>query len=487
MIHLELSELKKQRRLAITWGITFLVIFPLLIFLGFLMSYSQGEKMKLLLANFYAFMTLHGLGMTMTLFSMSFSAVWCLLSTRYVKLNMKVGYFVYSTFLMGIIGLAISTLIGKFGPGSNIEYPLTFKDPTWFSWSIPVSIISLMILGIALLTGTLHVLFSLAKKHGGLSKILGWQYFGKTKHKEELPPIILITTISFLAGILAIAIGMSLLFIYLNQYFEKALIFDALLLNNMTFFFGDTLSNVSLFTLAGLIYTLLPEFTGRTWKTKKVLVFSWNATLLLILFACFQYVFLDFLQPFSIQYLGVTASHIYVIPVTIITMSGIFFQFYKANISWDIIPLMILMGMAGWVIGSFTALVNSSLVINRVMNDTLWVPAQIHTYALMGSVLFILAFLFYLFPSENNRKGSKLAKTGFWIFVSGSYGFLIMLYIGGLNSIPRNYARYTGMGIKSMHTTAVLISQFSALFIIFILAGLFIMYFSLFARLRRKT
>ncbi len=146
MIQAESPKLKRQRRLAVAWGITFLILFPLLIIPGLIMRLGQAELIKLLLANFYAFMTLHGLGMMGLLFSMAFAAIWFLISTRFTALNIKVGYFVFFTTLIGMAGLVISTFIGKFGAGWYLLYPLLFKDPTWVSWSIEVLIISIIIL-----------------------------------------------------------------------------------------------------------------------------------------------------------------------------------------------------------------------------------------------------------------------------------------------------------------------------------------------------
>jgi heme/copper-type cytochrome/quinol oxidase subunit 1 len=54
-----------------------------------------------------------------------------------------------------------------------------------------------------------------------------------------------------------------------------------------------------------------------------------------------------------------------------------------------------------------------------------------------------------------------------------------MFYFEGFSSIPRRYARYTGIGIKSMHDTAVQLSQLSVFFVIFLFIGLLIMCFSL--------
>lgn len=480
-------KFKKQRRLAVTWSITFLILFPLLAIPGLIMRLGQGEMIKLSLTNFYAFMTLHGLGMAALLFSMAFAATWYLISTRFAELNIRVGYFVFFVTLIALSGLTAGTLIGKFGPGWYMLYPLPFKDPTWVSWSIKISIISIIILAIGWLTGMVHVLFSLSKKYRGFKNLSGWQYLRKKNNpKEELPPIILITTISLITGILGFMAGIATMAIYLVQSFISVLSFDPLLLKNMTFFFVHTLVNITLYLSVGWVYALLPEFTGRVWKTNKLLVYAWNATFFLIMFAYLHHLYMDFAQPLTMQYAGQIASYLSAIPATAITMFGVIVQLYHSKIRWGIIPLMFLSGMAGWAIGGFAALVDSTIAVNKILHNTLWVPAHFHTYTLMGIVLFILGFLFYLFPAKNNRQKDKIANTGFWIFATGAYGFLLMLYMGGLDSIPRGYARYTGMGINSMHAKAVCYSQVSAAFIILLLTGLFIMYFSLFAKLRRQ-
>lgn len=479
--------MKKERRLAIQWGITFLIIFPVLIILGLILNIGQGELMKLLLKNFYALMTLHGLGMAGILFSMSLAAIWYLISSRFIQLNIRIGNILYYITLTGFIGLTAGTLLGKLGSGWNILYPLTFKDPTWYSWSIPVSVLSLILMCIAWLIASFHILFSLVKYYGGFFKILGWNYFKKPK-TENMPPIVLISSISLIAGIIGILIGMALLIIYFFQSFEKVLSFDSWLLKNMGTFFGDTILLVTLFNLSTIVYCLMPGITRRKWKVNRLMVISWNFTFFLFLLACFFHIFLALPHSFYIQLLGDITSNLIAIPALVITIQGVFLQVYKSSIKWKIVPLLLLFGVGGWAIGSFTTLINSSYAMNQVLNDTLWVPAEFHSFSLLGFVLFILAFLMQLLANEKTQKRfEKVTKTGFWIFILGSCGFLLLLFIGGINSIPRAYARYTGMGIKSMHTMSVSLAQLSVFFIVLILAGLLMMYISLFARLRRET
>jgi len=486
MITQEPVQLKKERNLAITWGISFLILFPLLIFLGLLMRLGQGELIKLLLANFYAFMTLHGLGMAGLLFSISFAAVWYLISTRYTKLNLKVGYFIFFTIIIGFAGLTFGTLIGKFGAGWYMLYPLPFKDPTWFVWSIKISIISLTVLGIAWLTGILYLLYALLKEYKGFKNLLGWQFASEIGEHKDIPPIIFITSISLIAAIPGFIVGIAIMCMYLFQSFEPVLSFNAVLLNNMTFFFGHTLSTVTLYCSIAWVYALLPEFTMRVWKTNKALLYCWYASLFLMLISYAQHLFMNFIHPLSAYHAGLLAAYLSTVPPTVITILGVFEQLYHSKIKWGIIPLLFLLGTAGLAIGGFVALLNIYQAFNKILHNTLWVPAHFHSYTLMGIVLFVLGFLFYLFSPINYQQKDKLAKTGFWIFIAGGYGFILMFYLGGFNCIPRSFARYTGTGFKNMHATAVSLSQISVGFIIVIIIGLLLMYISLFFRLFKK-
>ena len=270
-----------------------------------------------------------------------------------------------------------------------------------------------------------------------------------------------------------------MLIIYLMQFIEPALKFDPLFLQNITLFFGHTFVSVTLFCGVAWVYALLPEFTGREWKTDKVLVYFWNATFLLILIAWFQNLYSDFVEPASKHFSGQIINFLSAIPASIITMFGVIVQFYHSKIKWSIIPLMFLFGIAGWAIAGFAATVESTIAVYKVLHNTMFVPAHLHTNMLMGVTLFIFAFLFYFFFEKSKEYGGKKAKVGFWLFVGGGYGFVFMFYLEGLSSIPRRYARYTGIGIKSMHDTAVQQAQIAVFFVVLLSIGLIIMYFSL--------
>jgi len=483
MIQLDALEIKKQKKLAFTWAITFLILFPILITLGLLMRLRQGELTETAPTEFFSYMTLHGLGMAGILYSFAFAALWYLNSTRHVKLSINFGWFLYVTIAIGVVGLIVGTLIGKFGPGWYMLYPLPFKGAFWPLWATKISVISLIILGVGWLLGILHMLYALAKEYGGLTNLLGWQYLKKKDNIREIPAIVLITTITLIPGVFALIVGATMLMMYLLQSFEPTLAFDPLMMKNMVMFFGHTLVNITMYCAVGWVYALLPEFTHREWKVNKAVVYSWNATFFFILFAYLHHLYMDFVQPTSLQYLGQVISYSSAIPATGITMFGVIAQVYHAKMKWSIIPLMFLFGMAGWAIGGFAALVDSTIAINATLHNTLWVPAHFHTYMLMGVVLFILGFLFYLLSGKNKTDNDEMGITGFWIFIIGSYGFLLMFYLGGLNSVPRRYSTYSGIDIDNTKQVGAHLAQCAAIFIGVLLIGLILMYLSLIGRL----
>lgn len=486
MIQLEPIEIKRQKKLVTIWSITFLIVFPVLITLGLLMRLRQGEDIKIGMDTFYAMMTMHGLGMAGTLFSFAFAGLWYLISTRHARLNIKVGYFVFFLNLIGGAGLFFATLVGRFGAGWYLLYPLPFKGANWASWTTLMMIISLIILGVAWLIGILHLVYSMAKEFGGFTNLLGWQYLRKKEAQKELPPIVLITTVSLVPGVIAFLSAAVWMIMYLMKYFEPTLDFDPLLLKNIGFFFGHSLVNITLYCCVGWVYALLPEFTGRKWKTDKVLVYAWNATFFFILFAYFHHLYMDFAQPVAFQYAGQIASYLSAVPSTAITMFGIIVQLYHSKTKWGIIPLAFLIGIAGWAIGGFSAVVDSTIVMNSVLHNTLWVPAHFHTYMLAGVVLFIFGFLFYLTHSKEEQEKDRAAKFGFWLFVISAHSFIAMFYLGGLKSIPRRYSDYLGVGINSTHATGALLAQISVAFISLLIVGLLIMYASLIIRFFKK-
>ncbi len=482
MIQVDIAEKQQHKKLFVTWSITFLILFPVLITLGFLMRAKQGQLIDISMNKFYSFMTLHGLGMAGVLFSIAIASLYYLIGTRYARLSIKTGYFAYYFIVIGVEGLVIGTLIGEFGAGWYMLYPLPFKGAYWTEWSIGMSFFSILILGVAWLIQCLHILIELSRNYGGFKNMIGWQYFSKNSPVKELPSIVLISTISLLASVFAVLAGAVMDILFLMQYFEPSLELDPLMMKNIIFFFGHTIVNATMYLGIAWLYALLPEFTKRDWKVTKLVVIAWNCTFFFILFAYFHHLYMDFVQPMSLQYIGQFASYFSSIPATAVTMFGVIGQFYRSKTRWSMVPTMFLLGVAGWAIGGFAAVVDSTITINKVLHNTLWVPAHFHTYMLMGIVLIIFAFLYYISANENTDNDIKPGLS-FWVFMGGSYGFLLMFYLGGLYSIPRRFSDYAGIDTSAVRETGTTLAQIAAFSVLILLIALLSMYVKLIKRL----
>jgi len=317
---------------------------------------------------------------------------------------------------------------------------------------------------------------------------LGWQYLSKKKeNRVETPVLVMIAGIALIPQILAVIAAAVFLIMYTMQYFEPTLDFDALAMKNMIMFFGHTIANITMYCCVGWVYHLFPEFTKREIHMNRVLVLSWNATFFFIVFAFFHHMYMDFGQPVSLQVFAQIISYSSAVPATAITMFTMLGQLYHSQIRWSAIPLMFFVGMAGWATGGVGALVDTTISVNKVMHNTLWVPAHFHTYMLLGVVLFIFGFLFYTFSEGKGKEIFGLARFGFWTFVLGAATFVCMFYVGGYNSVPRRYSNYSGANVETMHHAGVESASIAVVGISIVLLGLVLMYIALFKQLNKKV
>ena len=464
---------KAIRSVTQLWVWTVPILFLVLVLLGLMMRINQAGIINADADLFYAVMTLHGLGMAGTAFVAGLAGVTYLLA-RYVRVNIGIAWTMYVLTVLGVVGLVIACLIGRFGPGWYLLYPLPFfANGVWPDWSLELAVLSLIVLGVAWLLGQIDLFRALVTRYG-LTNALAWQYFRKqSADRVEIPPIVLISTAACLVpGILTTLDGAVLLMLYLFKWFSPSLMFDPLLLKNMVFLWGHTLVNITMYLGLAMVYELLPKYTGRPWKTNAVVALSWNAVLFLVLLAFFHHLYMDFAQPVSLQYIGQVASYLSAVPATVVTVFGVIGQVYRSGMRWRFVPLCFCLGIVGWVIGGFAAVVNSTITVNSAFHNTLWVPAHFHTYFIAGYILMLWGFLYEF--SGSAREG--LAKTGLWLLVAGAYGFLFMFYLGGALGVPRRFAAYDSIPITSLATISERMAFIASAFIVLLIIGLLMVF-----------
>ncbi len=463
-----------MKRFSITpFAVILPLVFIVLILLGLTMRANQGELIQVDPQLFYAIMTLHGLGMAGTAAVGGLTALAYLL-LRYVNLNTKLVYFLLFSYLITVVGLISATLLGHFGPGWYVLYPLPFKPMgVWPNWSIGLAIVSLIVLGVAILLIQLEFFRACVARYG-LKNSLGWQFF--TGSGEYVPPLVIITVDAVvLPGVITTLVGAALLMLYFVKWLNPSTELDPLLIKNMIFIWGHTLVNITMYMGVAVVYELFPEFSGRPWKSNKFVALAWNATFFIVLLAVFHHLYMDFVQPLPLHITGQTFSYLAAVPSTVVTVTGFISQVYKSGMRWSFVPLSFFLGILGWLIGGYAAVIDSTIVVNNQFHNTLWVPAHFHTYFLIGFYLILWGFLFYAMGS----KRESLAKLGLASYVLGGVGFLSMFYVGGAFGVPRRYAEYSMIPVESLSHLAQILPKIAVVFIPYVLVGFLLIFISI--------
>jgi len=432
-------ESLKIRKITSVWIITVLVLFIVSIVLGILMRLNQGGIIHQSPVTFYVNMTTHGLTMIGIWFVAGMAAVNYLMQ-RYVKTSYPANLFALLLTVIGILMLWASTFIGQFHAAWTFLYPLPFKV-MWANWATPLFLSSLTVLATGWLIWSISLMAQILKKYS-ISQAFAWQHF-KKKPTVETPPFILITMITLIGVIACLLAAVLLMALFFAQYFSDGrFVNDALLMKNLTYFFGHTIANEMLYLGLAVIYELFAEVGGRPkWKTTWYVALAWNLTLVFILTAFFHHLYMDFVQPEGLQIIGQLASYLASLPAAGVTVFSVLVAVYRTKIKWSLTNLLFFIGVAGWVIGGLGAVIDSTISNNFVLHNTLWVPAHFHTYTALGNVLFSLAF-FHWFSNQFNNQKERFTKLKLTLLLIGGIGFLLAFYIGGAESIPRRYSTY---------------------------------------------
>ncbi len=427
-----------SHRNTLSWIGTTFVLFPVLLLMGMFMRSIQANTFSSAQAWFYPMMTLHGTGMAGLWWVAALACASRVLS-RYTEPSERVSQFALFGTTLGVVLLLISVLIGRFAAGWYFLYPLPLKGG-WPIWASVIFLLAFTVLGATWLIWVLDLLRSIARKYT-LSQALAWHYI-RGKSEPEIPPAVLITTVSLIAGIASLLSGVAVLVLFFHELLTGTRN-DALLMKNLTFLFGHLLVNLSLYLAVAAVYEVLPHYTKREWRTNKIVAISWNSVLAIVILAYFHHLYMDFVQPTSLQYIGQIASYMSSVPAAVVTVFGAVVLVYRAPVRWSLGFSLLFFGLMGWGIGGLGAVIDSTIAVNSKFHNTFWVPAHFHTYMIEGLVLMILGY-FYHYCQEKAQlpENLRFQKVIVALMLVGGYGFLLMAYFSGARSLPRRYAIY---------------------------------------------
>jgi cytochrome c oxidase subunit 1 len=410
--------------------------------LGLLMRLDQAGMLVISPAWFYRVMTLHGSGMIAAVLLAALGGIAAAVSAT-TPLSARALWIALFVYMMGNGFVIFATLVGGFGGGWTVLYPLPEHGIVWSLQAALAIYAGYFFVALGLLLFCVHMLFAMARAHGSLAKALAWRFLfslGRDK-RDALPrPAELIAVVIAIDGIAAAAAGL----IYLVPLFAQAsgviTSVDALFAKNFVLLFGHTMANLSIYITAGLVYAALPAYTGRAWPTTWPVAAAWNLIIPLMLLNYSHHLYADFAQPLGLQLLGEIGSYAVALPSFIVTIIGALALIYRSGMRWTVAPILYALGLWGWVFGGLGALLDATIPVNQVMHNTLWVPAHFHTYFVLGALAFAWAYLCSILDDLSDISERRGAPTAAWLYGIGGAGFILMFFVSGANSVPRRFA-----------------------------------------------
>jgi cytochrome c oxidase subunit 1 len=433
---------QRLTRVTLTWVLVALVLFPVLAVLGFLMRVLQSGFLAAVPPEwFYAVMTLHGLGMVGLWFVAGMAGMSVLLAP-YVRPSVGVSWIAFAATLTGVVLLLAATLVGRLGVGWYFLYPLPFHSGgVWPPWATASLFIALGVMGVGWTLWAGDLLWAIARRYS-FAEALGWHYL-RGRSSPEVPPLIIIGTVSFIGVLAGLVAAVVILTLVALERFTSGFTNDALLIKNLTFYFGHMLVNITMYFGVAMVYEIMPAYTGRPWKSNALVAGAWNLVLLLVMFAYLHHLYMDFAQPEWLQVAGQVSSYLISVPAAAVTIFSTLALVYGARTEWKLPAVLLYLGVMGWAIGGVAAVIDSTVMVNSRFHNTLWVPAHFHTYYVMGVVLMILGAVFHLTTALSKvSESGQLTRVIVTTVGVGGYGFLLMFYLAGVTGVPRRYATY---------------------------------------------
>jgi cytochrome c oxidase subunit 1 len=415
-------------------------VFLLMMVVGIVMRVAQGNIVVVDPVLFYQLMTAHGAGMVGAAGLSGAAIMWYFLG-RHVSLSATIFVIFLGLFLLGVVLILGAIFLGGFGAAWTFLYPLpAHSGGAWGTGAAVAFLCGLVSIGVAFLLFYLEAGRAILAKYGSLSKALAWPLVFTGKMDDVPPPTIIASTAVIIFNSLGIVVGAAVLVISLINLMVPAFAIDPLLAKNMTYFFGHVFINAAIYMAVIGVYEIIPEYTGRPWKSSRVFAIAWSAILLFVMAVYPHHLLQDTVMPGWALILGQIVSYLSALPVLAVTAFGLLGNVRGSGMRWDLASALLFVGVFGWSIGVVPAVIDGIISANKLMHNTQWVPGHFHTYLLLGEVAMSFGVMAWLVRGRQPAEFNGLDRTAFWAYVAGSLGFILVLLTAGAMSVPRRWA-----------------------------------------------
>lgn len=417
-----------------------LVILLMMIF-GLMLRAAQGGLLQIEPALLYELMTAHGAGMTGAAALTGATMLWYF-AGRHVPLMAGVFPAFLGLFLLGVVLILWGIFVGGYAGAWTFLFPLpAMSGGQWDAGAAIVFLLGYVSIGVGLLLLHLEVGRKLIAAYGGVSGALAWPVaFGSGRPEDAPPPAVVAAMASSIFNSIGIVVGAAVLIVSILNLAVPEFAVDALVAKNMIYFFGHVFINATIYMAVTAVYEIVPEYTGKPWKTTRVFAISWNAILLLVLAVYPHHLLQDWVMPDWALVTGQVVSYLSGVPLVTVTAFSLLVYLRGAKaIRWDLTLALLVLGVGGWTAGVMPAVLDGMIVVNKVMHNTLWVPGHFHTYLLLGEIAMAFGFMAWLTRREGEAL-SGLTGAAFWTYSLAGAGFVLMFLVSGALSVPRRWA-----------------------------------------------
>jgi cytochrome c oxidase subunit I len=439
----------RAQRITRTWLATSGLVLLGLALAGGALRLEQANAGNIFSANtFYELMSLHGSGMIAIGLMAGAAVLWHVMSDA-IELSVTVHRLVYLLTLVGLLVIVISVVFFGYSSAWTFLYPL----PEHPGSGAPMAalgaagyLVGLALVVVGFLLWCIDFLRAGLKRCGSLPRLLGVYVLSSPGHGHGEPdptatePSLIAGTVVAILGLSACVIGALIVVLMLVTLVDPGFTLSALVAKNMIYYAGHTLANLQIYVAAGIAYSVLPVYTQRPWPLSRALVAGWLATLAIVMLAFFHHLYQDFAQPEAVQWVGNVASYAAAIPPMAVTIYGGLVLVWRSGIRWSAAPLFTFLAMTGWAIGGLGAVIDSTISLNQLLHNTLWVPAHFHTYMALGVMFFLIGATYHLVPALTGRRMNERA--GRWaaaLMAAGGYGLVLCWYVSGSMTAPRRF------------------------------------------------
>ncbi len=180
-------------------------------------------------------------------------------------------------------------------------------------------------------------------------------------------------------------------------------------------------------------------------------------------------------MPAWMLVMGQIVSYLSGIPLLAVTAFSLCVYLRGSKLQWDLASGLLVLGVAGWSVGSAPAIIDGMIAVNKVMHNTQWVPGHFHIYLILGEVAMSFGFMAWLINEGRQESFGSLDKAALWTYLAGGAGFTLMFLVSGAMSVPRRWAVHAPEWflqdrIATLFATLVILA--TALFVLKFVRGL---------------